>query len=61
LIRLNRPDDAIAACTRAIEIDARNAKAYYNRAVAREATKDLDGAARDFRKAVELDPRLHAP
>ena len=61
LTRLNRPDEAIAACTRAIALDARNAKAYYNRAVAREATKDKEGAAQDFRKAIQLDPRLNAP
>ena len=61
LTRLNRPDEAIAACTRAIALDARNAKAYYNRAVAREATKDKEGAAQDFREAIQLDPRLNAP
>ena len=61
LTRLNRPDEAIAACTRAIALDARNAKAYYNRAVAREATKDTEGAAQDFRKAIQLDPRLKSP
>jgi Tfp pilus assembly protein PilF len=60
LTRLSRPDEAIAACTQAIALDAKNAKAYYNRAVAREATKDREGAAQDFRKAVELDPRLNS-
>jgi Tfp pilus assembly protein PilF len=61
LTRLNRPAEAIAACSRAIALDAGNAKAYYNRAVAREAMKDKEGAAQDFRKAIELDRRLKAP
>jgi Tfp pilus assembly protein PilF len=61
LTRLNRPNEAIAACTRAIALDAKNAKAYYNRAVAREATKDKEGAAQDFRQAIQLDRRLNAP
>ena len=61
LTRLNRPNEAITACTRAIELDAKNAKAYYNRAVAREAMKDREGAAQDFRKAIQLDRRLNAP
>lgn len=61
LTRMNRLDEAIAACTRAIALDAKNAKAYFNRGVAREAKKDGAGAARDFRKAFELDPRLKAP
>jgi tetratricopeptide (TPR) repeat protein len=61
LTRMNRWDEAIAACTRAIALDAKNAKAYFNRGVAREAKKDEAGAARDFRKAFELDPRLKAP
>ncbi len=61
LTRLNRPDEAIAACTRAIALDSKNAKAYYNRGVAREVKKDKEGAAQDFRKAIELDPRLNAP
>ena len=60
LTRLNRPDEAIAACSRAIALDAKNAKAYYNRGVAREATKDTEGAAQDFQKAIQLDPRLKA-
>jgi tetratricopeptide (TPR) repeat protein len=60
LIQLNRPDEAIEACNRAIALDARNARAYFNRGVAREAKKDLVGAAQDFQKAAQLDPRLKA-
>jgi Tfp pilus assembly protein PilF len=58
LARLKRPDEAIAACSRAIAIDDKNAKAYFNRGAAREAKNDTAGAASDFRKAFELDPRL---
>jgi tetratricopeptide (TPR) repeat protein len=60
LIQLNRPEEAIEACNRAIALDGKNARAYFNRAVAREARKDAAGAAQDFRKAAELDPRLKA-
>jgi len=60
LIQLNRPDEAIEACNRAIVLDAKNARAYFNRGVAREARKDLVGAAQDFQKAAQLDPSLKA-
>jgi tetratricopeptide (TPR) repeat protein len=60
LIQLNRPDEAIEACSRAIAIDAKNARAYFNRGVAREARNDPVGAAQDFQKAAQLDPRLKA-
>ena len=58
LARLHRPDEAIAACSRAIALDGKNAKAYFNRGVAREAKNDTAGAAQDFQKAFQLDPRL---
>jgi tetratricopeptide (TPR) repeat protein len=60
LARLNRPDEAIAACSRAIALDGKNARAYFNRGVARELKKDATGAAQDFQKAAQLDPRLKA-
>jgi Tfp pilus assembly protein PilF len=60
LVRLNRADEAIAACTQAIDRDAKNAKAYYNRGIARELKRDAAGAAQDFQKAAQLDPRLKA-
>jgi tetratricopeptide (TPR) repeat protein len=60
LIQLNRHDEAIEACSRAIALDARNARAYFNRGVAREARHDPVGAAQDFEKAAQLDPRLKA-
>src|SRR5262249_50741242 len=44
LIQLNRPAEAIEACNRAIALDAKNARAYFNRGVAREASKDAVGA-----------------
>src|SRR5207245_1041529 len=34
------------------------ARAYYNRAVAKQATGDVAGAAADFKHARELDPEL---
>lgn len=58
LARLQRPDEAIAACSRAIALDGKNAKAYFNRGSAREAKNDKAGAAQDFQKAFQLDPRL---
>jgi tetratricopeptide (TPR) repeat protein len=60
LIQLNRPAEAIEACNRAIALDAKNARAYFNRGVAREASKDTVGAAQDFQKAAQLDPGLKA-
>jgi tetratricopeptide (TPR) repeat protein len=60
LVRLNRPDEAIAACDKAISLDGKNAKAYFNRGLARELKKDTVRAAQDFQKATQLDPRLKA-
>ena len=39
LTQLNRPDEAIEACSRAIALDGKNARAYFNRGVAREARR----------------------
>jgi tetratricopeptide (TPR) repeat protein len=48
---------AAAACTRALELDPRDAAAYSTRGVARERAGAAADAAKDFAEAVKLDPR----
>lgn len=48
---------AIASLDRAIELDSKDLfAAYYNRAIAREGTGDVEGAYYDFQKALDLKP-----
>jgi tetratricopeptide (TPR) repeat protein len=49
-------DQAIADCSRAIEIDPTMAQAYFYRGLMRAKLEDFDEAIADFTKAVELDP-----
>jgi tetratricopeptide (TPR) repeat protein len=51
---------AVAAYTRAIEIDSQMAVAYKNRGLAYKAQGELDRACRDFDRAIELDAGLLA-
>ena len=50
------PDRAIAVSDKTIELNPRNASAYYNRGLAKRTKGDLDGAIADFDKAIELNP-----
>jgi lipoprotein NlpI len=55
-------DDAIAACTRIIELGGASSRhelavAYENRGIARGGKGDLDGALADFTRVIELDPK----
>ncbi len=49
-------DEAIAEYRKAIDLDARNADAYYNLGITLEAISDQDGARDAFEKALELEP-----
>src|SRR5213594_2592593 len=50
-------DGALADFNRAIELDPKNAAAYYNRASAKMLKKDADGAIADYTRVIELDPK----
>src|SRR5206468_1813713 len=50
-------DGALADFNRAIELDPKNAAAYYNRASAKMLKKDAAGAIADYRRVIELDPK----
>lgn len=54
--RLEKYDEAILDCTRAIELDPKFAWAYYNRASANAGKKQSQQAVADFTKAIELNP-----
>jgi len=50
-------DGALADFDRAIELDPKNAVAYYNRGHAKWVKKDAAGALADCNRAIELDPK----
>lgn len=58
--RANRTDveELIANCTRAIEIDSRDFKAYFQRAVAFQRKGDYAQAVKDFDAALEIHPKF---
>jgi tetratricopeptide (TPR) repeat protein len=51
-------DGAIADCTKAIELDPRDAESHVNRASAKRRKGDLEGALADCTQALELNPKL---
>ena len=53
-------DGAIADYSKAIELNANFARAYYNRGAAKKHKGDLLGALVDDNKALKLDPNLSA-
>jgi Flp pilus assembly protein TadD len=53
-------DGAIAACTRAISLNVKNAWAFYVRAIAESKKSDLAGAISDFNHAIALQPKYAA-
>ena len=48
---------AIAAWSKAIEINPRDADAYYNRGIAKRKLNDYQGAIVDYNKAIEINPQ----
>ena len=52
----NNYDKAIADCTKIIELDPRNARAYYGRGWAYEKKGEWDKAIADYSKIIELEP-----
>ena len=62
LIGLARPEEAVAAADKGLALNpSEPEKAYFNRATARELTGDVEGAYRDYMKAVDLAPNWEAP
>jgi len=54
-------DEAIAAYTKAIEIDSKFANAYNNRGYAYFKKENNEAAIADFTKAIELEPKQTVP
>lgn len=60
-LKLEKPQKVISHCDDAVRLDPASSKAYYRRAVAKENTKDYDGAMVDVLKTLELTPDDPAP
>jgi tetratricopeptide (TPR) repeat protein len=56
-LRRNLPADALEFLGRALELEPRNALAWYQKARAQLSLNDTAGAVTAFRKATELDPQ----
>ena len=54
---LEKYSEAIADFTKVIELDPKNALAYYNRGAAKFALNKYSEAMADYTKAIELDPK----
>jgi len=54
-LQLNENQTAIEDCTKVIEVDNNNTKAYFRRGKARSRVGDLDNAKADLQKARELE------
>lgn len=54
--QLGQFDKAITDYTRALEVDAANSFAYYNRGITKDRQGDFEGAVADFSAAIALDP-----
>lgn len=59
-LALRRLDDAIADATTAVELDPRNAIAYYWRGMARHESGQAEAALRDFSQATLIKPDFAA-
>ena len=53
----NRPDEAVALFTRAIQLDPASAEAYFQRAAVYARRGSYEEVKADLRRAIELDPR----
>jgi len=49
--------ESIADWTQVIQLDPKNARAYYNRGVSKDSQQDLNGAIADYTQAIQLDPK----
>lgn len=59
--RRGHPDEAVSGFSTCLAVaENRHGLCYYNRAVAHEAIGNLDAAARDLDRAVDLEPELSA-
>lgn len=62
LIALGRPQEAVAALDRSLELGTPEPeRAYFDRALAREKLNDLKGAYYDLKQAAALNPAWDAP
>ncbi|MCY3690401.1 MAG: tetratricopeptide repeat protein, partial [Chloroflexi bacterium] len=55
-LRRRQPEEAVRVLTRALELDAFSAPAYYQRGNARDDMGDGDGALDDYATAIGLNP-----
>lgn len=55
-LQLGKYDLAIQDYTKALEVDAANSFAYYNRGITKDRMGDFEGAVADFSSAISLDP-----
>jgi Flp pilus assembly protein TadD len=60
-LRLRRPDEALNALNRALQLDEASIEAWVNRAETYLVLKHFDEAAADLRHAIELDPGKNSP
>jgi tetratricopeptide (TPR) repeat protein len=58
LVTSGKNQEAVEAFTRAIELDPKNAKTYYNRGGVYGKLEDYRRAIRDFDRAIELNPKF---
>jgi tetratricopeptide (TPR) repeat protein len=56
LLYNKNPEDAITCFSQAITYEPRYSDAYYNRGYAYELKKNIDGAEKDYRNALSIDP-----
>ena len=56
LIKLHRPLEAVDACTAALVLDPRSAKAFFRRGKARFGLGELDSAIEDLDRALAISP-----
>ena len=55
-LKQNKPKLSLDVASKALEVDSKNVKAYYRRAMAHKKLGDLKSAKRDLREALKVDP-----